>query len=258
MNIVVCLKISPDPEDLEIGNDGSVSAAHAEWKIGGFDLPALEAGVRLAEMHGGRVIALSIGPPPINQSKVRKDILSRGAEELVLVVDEALQDVSTAETARVLAAAIGKIEDVQLVLFGEGSADLYFQQTGVQVGERLGWVSLNAVRDVQWVEEGNLLVQRVLEQEIQVFEVPLPAALSVTSDICEPRLASMREILRASKKPVVEWSLADVGVENLSASVEILAVQAPPRAARKGLILNGSVEEAVGSLVIALKKEGVL
>ncbi len=164
----------------------------------------------------------------------------------------------TAETARVLTAAIQKMGDVQLVLFGEGSADLYFQQTGVQVGERLGWVSLNAVRDVRLKAEGTLQVQRVLEQEIQVIEVPLPAALSVTSDICEPRLASMREILRASKKPVLEWSLADVGIESLAPSVEILAVKAPPRTARKAILLDGSVEEAVRLLVSHLKKEGVL
>ncbi|MCX7975875.1 MAG: putative electron transfer flavoprotein FixA [Bellilinea sp.] len=258
MNIVVCLKIAPDAEDLEIGNDGSVSIARAEWTIGGFDLPALEAGVRLAEMHGDKVIALSVGSPAINQSKVRKDILSRGAEELVLVMDESLRDASTAETAQVLTAAIRKLGDVQLVLFGEGSADLYFQQTGVQVGERLGWVSLNAVRDVQWIEEGMVRVQRALEQEIQVLDVPLPAALSVTSDICEPRLASMREILRASKKPVFEWSLADVGIESLTPSVEILNIIAPPRTSRKGEILNGSVQEAVSRLVNILRKDGVL
>jgi electron transfer flavoprotein beta subunit len=126
------------------------------------------------------------------------------------------------------------------------------------VGERLGWVSLNAVRDIRLIEAGKLEVQRVLEQEIQVIEVPLPAALSVTSDICEPRLASMREILRASKKPVLEWSLADLGIESLPASVEILAVQAPPRTARRGIILDGLVEEAATMLVNILKKEGVL
>jgi electron transfer flavoprotein beta subunit len=68
----------------------------------------------------------------------------------------------------------------------------------------------------------------------------------------------MREILRASRKPVLEWSLADVGIESLSASVEILAVQAPPRTARKSIILDGSVDEAVRLLVNILKKEGVL
>lgn len=258
MNIVVCVKIAPDPEDLEIGSDGSVSTAHAEWSIGGFDLPALEAGVRLAEMHGGKVIALSAGPSSINQSKIKKDILSRGADELVLVVDETLQDASTAETARVLAAAIHKMEDVQLAFFGEGSADLYFQQTGAQVGERLGWLCLNAVQDVRLIEHGMLEIQRTLDVEMQVLDVPLPAALSVTSDICEPRLASMRAILQASRKPVIEWSLADIGIENLAASVEILAVQAPPRTARKGVVLGGSVEEAVRSLLNNLKKEGVL
>ncbi|MEW6179379.1 MAG: electron transfer flavoprotein [Chloroflexota bacterium] len=258
MNIVVCLKITPDPEDLEIGPDGSVSTTHAEWKTGSFDLPALEAGVRLAEMHGGKVIALSAGTSQINQSKVRKDILSRGAEELVLVVDDSLKDASTAETALVLEKAIRKLTDVQLVLFGEGSADLYFQQTGVQVGERLGWVTLNAVQDVRLLENEALEVQRIVEHELQVLDVPLPAVLCVTSDICEPRLASMREILRASKKTVFEWSLSDIGIEGLTPSVEIVKVMAPPRASRKGEMLSGSVEEMVSALVNNLRKDGVL
>ena len=91
MNIVVCVKLTPDAGDIEVRPDGSISLERAEWIIGSFDLQAIEAGVRLAEAQpAGKVIALSAGPRQINNSKLKKDLLSRGPDELVLVVDDAL------------------------------------------------------------------------------------------------------------------------------------------------------------------------
>src|SRR5512133_3759266 len=116
MNIVVCIKITPDAGDIEVRPDGTISLERAEWVIGGFDLQALEAGVRLAESSpGSKVIALSAGPKQIGSSKLRKDVLSRGPDELVLVADDALRDADTAVTAQVLAQAIRGMDGVDLV-----------------------------------------------------------------------------------------------------------------------------------------------
>src|SRR5512133_2165363 len=103
MNIVVCVKLTPDAGDIETRPDGSISLARAEWIIGGFDLQAMEAGVQLAEATGGKVTALSAGPRPASNSKLKKDILARGPDELVMVVDDILQDADTYTTALVLA-----------------------------------------------------------------------------------------------------------------------------------------------------------
>jgi electron transfer flavoprotein beta subunit len=84
----------------------------------------------------------------INQSKLKKDILSRGPDELVMIADDALANADTAVTARVLAAASGSSRRVDLVLCGEGSADLYFQQVGLQLGELLDLPTLNAVSSI--------------------------------------------------------------------------------------------------------------
>ncbi len=258
MNIVVCCKLAPDAADIEVNRDGSISLERAEWKIGGFDLHAVEAGVRLVETSAGKVMALCAGPHQINQSKLKKDLLSRGPDELYLVVDDALAGADTALTAAVLAQAIRKIGPVDLVLFGEGSADLYFQQTGLQVGERLGLPDLNAVSKIE-AEDANLVVERSLENEIEVLEVPLPAALSVTTDINQPRLPGMKEILKAGKKPVIEWSLKDIGMENPAASrVEVLQTRAPHRTQRKQVKLSGTAQEAARALVDTLVKEGLI
>src|SRR5512135_2746143 len=109
MNIIVCYKLSPDAGDIEVKGDGSISLEKAEWIIGGFDLHAVEAGMRLAEATGGKVLALSAGPRQVDNSKLKKDILSRGPDELYLLIDDSLRDADTSVTAEVLARAIRKM-----------------------------------------------------------------------------------------------------------------------------------------------------
>lgn len=258
MNIVVCFKITPDAEDIEVQPDGSISLERAEWKIGSFDLQAIEAGVRLAESIGGKLTALSAGPALINQSKLKKDLLSRGPDELILVADDALADADTHTSASVLAAAVRKLSSVDLVLCGEGSADLYFQQVGLQLGELLGWPTLNAIGKIE-PEESRLVVERSLEDVVEILEVPLPAVLSVTTDINPPRLPTMKEILKAGKKPVTEWTLADLNLEGvLQPRVQTLQSIAPPQVERKKQVISGAPEEIARTLVETLRKDGVL
>ncbi len=258
MNIIVCYKLIPDSEDLIVNPDGSISLDQAEWVISDYDLLAVEAGLQLVEKHGGKLTALSVGTEKIQNSKSKKDILSRGPDELYLVVDPSLGYGDTHLTAQVLAAAIRKLGDYDLVLFGEGSGDLYFQQVGLQVGELLGKPTFNAVSKIN-VEDGKLTVERSLENEIDVLSVPKPAALSVTTDINVPRLPSMKEILKAGKKPVTEWTLNDLELPgDLNPKVEILAVKAPKAVDRKQIQLEGNTEQAVQTLIGHLSKEGVL
>lgn len=262
MNVVVCVKLTPDAGDIVTRPDGSISLERAEWIIGGFDLQAIEAGVRLVETSpgttepGSKVIALSAGPSQINNSKLKKDVLSRGPDELTMVVDEALKDADTHITASVLAAAIRKIGQVDLVLCGEGSADLYFQQVGLQLGELLKLPTFNAISSIERTAEG-LLVERSLEDDVEVLEIPLPAVLSVTTDIHQVRLPTMKEILKAGKKTVTEWKLADLGL-SVERQVEVIATRAPEQVQRKGVVIEGSADEAARTLVGYLNKEGIL
>jgi electron transfer flavoprotein beta subunit len=258
MNIVVCCKLAPDAADIQVSSDGSISLERAEWIIGGFDLQAIEAGARLAEASGGKLVALSAGPHQINNSKLKKDLLSRGPDELVLVIDDALANADTAMTATVLAQAIRKVGAVDLVLCGEGSADLYFQQVGIQVGEKLGLPTLNAVSKIE-NGDGKLLVERSLEDEVEVLEVPLPAVLSVTTDINQPRLPTIKEILKAGKKPVTEWTLADLSLDvSFQNQVEVIRTTAPRQAQRKKIMISGGADEAVYALIVYLNKEGLI
>ncbi len=257
MNIVTCVKFTPDSKDIEVKNDGSISLEKAEWIISEYDLQAVEAGVKLAEQITGNVIALSAGPLKINHSKLRKDILSRGPNELCLVADDQLNLNDTHFTAAVLAQAILKLGGVDLVICGEGSADLYFQQVGLQLGELLGWPTINSVGKIEAVD-GKIVVDRNLEDEIEVLEVPLPAVISVTTDINQARLPTMKEILKAGQKPVKEWKAADLDLAGINDGVTVVGVKAPRYMERKKIIIEARPEEAATTLVGYLSKEGVL
>jgi electron transfer flavoprotein beta subunit len=122
----------------------------------------------------------------------------------------------------------------------------------------LGVPTINSVSKIE-MTDGKLTIERSLEDEVEVLDVPLPAALAVTTDINQPRLPTMKEILKAGKKPVVEWSLKDLALSGEAVpSVNVLSTRSPKQVNRKQIVIPGSTEEAVQALVGYLSKEGVL
>lgn len=254
MNIIACYKIVPEEQDIVVRPDRSLSFDKAEWKIGQYDLPAVEAGMNIVETAGGKLSALSVGPKTVENSKLKKGILSRGPEELFLVADDALTNADTHQTADTLAKAVQRIGDFDLVLCGEGSGDFYAQQVGAQLGELLGVPVLNAVSKIT-AEGGKVIVERTLESEVEVLEVALPAVISVTTDINKPRIPGMKEILAAGKKPVTTWNLSEIGSNDLNRTTEVRSTLAPQQTDRKRTVLEGDSDEVVGKLYEFLRKE---
>ena len=104
-----------------------------------------------------------------------------------------------------------------------------------------------------------MIVERDLEDEVEVLEVPLPAVLSVTTDISEPRLPSMKEILKAGKKPVSEWTLSDLDLpDDAGSQIEVISVRAPEQAQRKNILIEGEPRDAAQQLVEYLNREGLI
>ncbi|MBO5556423.1 MAG: putative electron transfer flavoprotein FixA [Oscillospiraceae bacterium] len=252
MKVVVCYKLVPDVDSIKVNGDRTIDVSGAEWAIGQYDLNAVETAARLVEANeGSSLIALTVGGAIVENTKLRKSILSRGPQEMKAVKDEAYEKADCFAIASTLAAAIRKIGDVDLVVFGEGSGDIYAQQTGSVVGALLGWNTLNAVNGVE-VKDGKLEVSRATEDSNEVLEVGLPAALSVTSDICVPRLASMKDILQAGKKPFEIWAPADVGAsaESKTCTESILA---PEQTDRMKVVGKADDENHINAVVQQLR-----
>lgn len=252
MNIVVCYKCVPDDECIKPVAGKPVDLAGVPWKVGTYDLNAVEAGMQLFEQLGGSIKALSAAGPVAVESKMKKAILSRGPEEQVAVVDEALDGADSLTVAKALAAAIKGMDNVDLVLFGEGSGDRYSQQVGSLVGFLLGWNTVNGVSGIAAEGEG-LKVTRTLEDSVQELQVPFPAVVSVTSDINKARIANMKSILAAGKKPSTQLTLADVGAA-ADQHVTVESIVAPEATARACNIIEGDGSDAIAAFANELKK----
>lgn len=251
MKIVVCCKVIPEEQDIAINGDRTVNVSRAAAKISPYDLNAIECAMQLAG-DGGEVVALSAGTGKwLDNSKIRKDILSRGPASLELVMDDALENALPDVTAGVLAAALRKT-GFDLVLCGEGSGDLYAQQVGLLLGEKLGVACINAVQSVS-VSGESLIVERALEDETEVLEMPLPAVLSLTSDINVPKIPTMKAILAAGKKPSSSQDCAALGAEVSGTSV-LSSVLAPEQADRLHNIIEGDSEENIAAFVDNVRK----
>lgn len=254
MQIITCFKVVPEEQDIEVNSSGSLSFERAKLTISAYDLNAIEVGAQLAEAHGANLIGLSAGAVNIDESKLKKNALSRGPESLYLVADNALSDMDTHQTAAVLKAAIEKIGACDLVLCGEGSADLYAQQVGVQLGQMLKVPTVNSVSKVT-LEGQRVIVERTLEDEVETLEIALPAVISVTSDINLPRIPSMKQILAAGKKESTTWTGTDIGLSSPVKSIDIIETKAPKQTDRKQEIVEGDSDEAVQKFLEKIAKE---
>jgi electron transfer flavoprotein beta subunit len=245
LKIIVCYKLVPNEQDIIIKSDRTLDFSKAEWKIGEYDFNAIEAGMQISESVNAEVSAISIGQQiSINNSKLKKAALSRGPNNLYLIADDALAEADCYSTAAVLASMVRKIGDVDLVLCGEGSGDIYAQQVGTVLGQMLGFATLNAISNLITIGEDRLCVERSLENEIEVLEVDLPAVLSVTADINRARIPSLKDIMAAGKKPVTMWTLEDVcTVEKRKTA--ILSTLAPEETDRKNIIIEDDSPENI-------------
>jgi electron transfer flavoprotein beta subunit len=240
MNIVIAVKQIADLHQIRIRNREPV-LDNVPMVLGDIDKSALEAAVELKETSGGRVIVLSAGNKEIEDTV--KEALAAGGDEAVLIEDDTLADANSSVIAGVLAAAIRKIDDVGVILFGEGSADNYSGRVVSAVAANLGYPQVGYARQIEL--DGSLArVTRSLEDSDEIIEVTLPAVISVVSEIKEPKIPSVTSILKARKKPKEVYRLDELCIE-IPAEKNVTTISnLAPVSERKGIVIN-SVDELV-------------
>lgn len=246
MNIVVCVKHIPDP-NLPGEMDGSrLKRAGVQGVLDPGDEFGVEAGLRLKEEHEGEVTLVSMGPPAAMEA-IRRG-LSMGADKGVLVSDDALEGADALATARVLAAAIGRAA-FDLIIAGVESTDGYTGTMPATLAELLGVPQVTFARTLA-VADGKLTVERQTADGYHVIECPLPALVTVTAGVNEPRYASFKGIMAAKKKPVDELALADLGLgpEDVTATQSVEEIT-PAEERSAGEIIRD--EDGSGAAAIA-------
>jgi electron transfer flavoprotein beta subunit len=222
MNVVVCVKQVPDPNSV-----GRLDPTTHNLKRDGVEVVldpgdefGIEAGLQLAEAHGGQVTVVSMGPEK-GLDAIRK-ALAMGAAKGVLVTDPALAGADALTTAKVLAAAIRR-EGFDLVIAATESTDGYTGVVPQAVAEYLGVPAVTFAKAIE-SDGAKLQVRRQTEAGYDRVEADLPAVVSVTAGVNEPRYPSLKGIMAAKSKPVDRLTVADLGLGALSARQTIVSV----------------------------------
>lgn len=265
MHIVVCTKHTPDSEaKISVDASGKVSWGGSPLIINPWDEYSVEEALRLREAHGGKVTVISMGPPEAVEAL--KHAIAMGCDEAIRVWEDACADSDTLATSYVLAKAIEKMGDVDLVLFGKSAIDSQTWQVGVAVARRLGLPALMYVIKIAALDpvQKTITVERLLEEGRQVVSAPLPAVVGTTKGINEPRYTSFMGIRKAARMEYPVWSLADIGAEVNKVGVAGSGVRwpqifmPPVREGEAEIIKGETVEETVSLLVDKLLAEKVI
>ena len=213
MNIVVCVKYVPDAqaERTFAESDSTTDRVNVDGLLSELDEYAIEEALKIVEAGDGEVTVLTVGPD--RAADAIKKALQMGAHKGVHVNDAGIHGSDAIGTSFILARAIEKLEpQPDLVLTGMASTDGTMGVVPTMLAERLGLPAVTYASELT-VADGIVSIRRDGDAASQTIEARLPALVSVTDQINEPRYPSFKGIMAAKKKPVEKWALADLGIE---------------------------------------------
>jgi len=262
VRIVVLVKPVPDPAAgaERLDSNLRLDRAAAPAVVNGNDEYALEAALKLTEAHGGEVTLLSMAPASAPET-LRK-ALAMGAQRGVLVSDPALAGSCTLSTTRVLAAALRTLE-FDLVLAGVDTSDGQAGVVAAGVAALLGLPYLSyAARIEPDPAAGRVRVRRISPTGYDLLEAPLPALVSCTQVLGEPRYPSLKGIMAARSKEIAVRSLADLGLDPAAvggsvATTRVLGAR-PPAARGATRVVRGSPQESAREVVAFLAERRLI
>ena len=257
MNMVVCIKQVPGTTEIKIDPETNTLVREGVPSIiNPFDCYALEEAVRLRERCGGKVIAISMGPPQAEEAL--RETISLGADEAILLSDRALAGSDTWATSYILSRAMAKIADYDVIICGRQTLDGDTGQVGPGLSEMLGIPFVAYVSKVEEIRDGYIRVQRMVEEGYETIEMALPAVITVVKEINVPRLPSLRGSMKAKTAQIPVWTAEDIGVEGDKAGIagsptRVVKIFFPQRT-HKSEMLQGSLDEQLDQLVQKLEE----
>lgn len=257
MNVVVLIKRVPDTETRIQIKEGQVNTEGIAWVISPYDEYAIEEALRLVEKYTGKVTLVCLGPEDAKEV-IRKG-LALGADEAVHLNDPAFLNGDASTTAKVLAAALKKME-FDLILAGKQAVDEDNAQVGMRVAEWLDLPHVNAVIKFELGDDKKTArCTREVDGDRDVMETSLPAIITAQQGLNEPRYPSLKGIMGAKKKPITDWKASDLGLDPATvgasgAKFQLVGIEPPP-ARPPGKIIPGDPATASKELVRLLREE---
>ncbi len=258
MNIIVCIKQVPETTEVKINPEtNTLIREGVKSIINPFDMYAIEEAVRLKEKFGGKATVITMGPPQAEAAL--REAISMGVEEGVLICDRAFAGSDTWATSYTLSSAIKKLGAFDLIICGKQASDGDTAQVGPGISAHLDIPQVTYVKKIEEVKENSLRVERMMEEGYEIIETPLPALLTVVKEINEPRLPSLKGMLRAKSAKLTIWSQKDLNLDPQSIGLcgsptQVVKIFTPPPRIG-GQMLTGEPQEIAEKLAGLLKDE---
>jgi electron transfer flavoprotein beta subunit len=259
---IVCVKEIPDPETpaaafaIDPVAKRAIPAKDKPPVISPFDEQAVEAALRLKDGKGGKVTVISMGAP--TAEKILKHSLAMGADEAVLLNDPAFEGSDSFSTAYVLAQAIKKIGQFDFIFCGRQAGDFDMGQVGSGVAELLGIPSVTLAKKIE-AQDGKARVERAFPDGYEVVEVSMPALITVSNELGEPRYAPLKGIMAAAKKKVPVWNATEINAEaskigGAGRHTSMLKLFIPVRESKCEVIAGENEEDTANKLALKLRE----
>jgi electron transfer flavoprotein beta subunit len=263
VRIIVCMKQVLDPEApssaFQVDSEAKrvIPPKGVPPVLNPFDENALEAALRIKDAQGAEITVISMGPSLAKP--IMRKALAVGADQLILLEDSAFADLDSYSTAHVLALAIKKLGEYDLILCGREAADTDAGQVGSGIAEILGIPSVTVIRNVE-VSNEKVRVERVVSDGYQVIEAPMPVLVTASSEAGELRMAALKAIMEAQKKTVMTWDAQELGVDlSQMKRVNLRQLFTPDhRECRCEMVEGQSPEEAGANLAAKLREAGIV
>lgn len=263
MRIVVLTKPVPDPASggERLLPDGRLDRANSPAVVNGNDEYVLEKALKLIEAAGeGDVILLTMAPE--NAPETMRKALAMGATRGVLVTDPAIAGSDAVATTRILAAALKTLE-FDLAFAGVDTSDgtAGVVAPGVAALAGLPYLSYAASIDPD-AGARTVRVKRITADGYDVLEAPMPALISGTQALGEPRYPSLKGIMAARQKEITTLSLADLGIDAASvgsagATTKVVDSR-PPEARGATKVVREAPDEAARQVVALLAERRII
>lgn len=252
MTVVVAYKWAANPQDASVGTDGVVDWSRAKPAVSEYDPVAIQLAREVADAGALSVVGISVGTSSVATSFAKKAAMSRGLDRGLVVADDRTASWNLTQVAQALALLVARVDDVDLVLAGDGSIDENAKMVPALLAGFLGWPCFQDVKGVTRSGSGWRITQ-IVPGGTRELKVEGAVVVSVASDAVQPKVAGMKDILAAAKKVVDEVPLGDLRTSQLV--VEIVGRSKPVGAARRHRIFAA---DDVAGLVAALHTHGII
>ena len=261
MRIIVCIKHVPETFEVEIDNETKrIKRDSVKGIINPYDMYAIEEGLRLKERFGGETIAISMGPPQAESAL--REAIAMGVDDAILLTDMKFAGSDTLATSYTLSCAIKKIGNFDIIICGKEAMDGSTGQVGPEIAENLKIPFITYVSQIINIENNQIECKRLLEDHYEILKSPLPVLITVVKEINEPRIPSLKGLLKSKKAEIKKWGAKDIGGDEERFGQD----GSPTRVIdiwkhtvkKEGRKLSGSAEEMADEILKELKKQGIL